>query len=84
MAPRSEDKTVVEMAGKATVNKADDSPVDKKQHKPGIWFRSNFLQICEVVFLAPVLLVIIGLFLLPTIFYALPQDDMTVKVSVIK
>ena len=38
--------------------------------------------LCEVLILAPVLLVIIGLFLIPTVYYALPSPSDEVRYCV--
>ena len=49
------------------------SPIDKQKGN-GAKTKMRCFQFCEVLVLTPVMLVIVGLFTIPTVFHALPSE----------
>ena len=58
---------------------ADGVPVTQRSNTPSELLGGRLFMLCEVMVLASMMVVIVGLFLIPTIYYALPEST-TVKV----
>ena len=53
------------------------SPIDKQKGN-GAETKMRCFQFCEVLILTSVMLVIVGLFAIPTVFYALPSETVRI------